>query len=54
MKFNYKGRGFVVLTLSAMLVVVGTVNYQLSINSITNTADQEKPQQQRPFLFIVS
>ena len=29
MKFNYKGRGFVVVTLAAMLVVVGTVNYQL-------------------------
>ena len=26
MKFNYKGRGFVVVTLAAMLVVVGTVN----------------------------
>ena len=30
MKFNYKNRGFVVITLSAMLVVVGVANYQLS------------------------
>ncbi|WP_236731669.1 hypothetical protein [Clostridioides difficile] len=34
MKFNYKGRGFVIITLTAMLVVVGTVNYQLSKKSL--------------------
>ena len=37
MKFNYKGRGFVVLTLATMLVVVGTVNYQLSKKSLLET-----------------
>ena len=37
MKFNYKGRGFVVLTLATMLVVVGTVNYQLSKESLLET-----------------
>lgn len=40
MKFNYKGRGFVVLTLSAMLVVVGTVNYQLSRKSLLETSKE--------------
>ena len=38
MKFNYKGRGFVVITLSAMLVVIGTVNYQLSRKSLLETS----------------
>ena len=38
MKFNYKGRGFVVVTLAAMLVVVGTVNYQLSRKSLLETS----------------
>ena len=33
MKFNFKSRGFVVLALSAMLIVVGVVNYQLSKQS---------------------
>ncbi len=42
MKFNYKGRGFVVLTLSAMLVVVGTVNYQLSKKSLLETSKEFK------------
>ena len=37
MKFNYNGRGFVVLTLATMLVVVGTVNYQLSKKSLLET-----------------
>ena len=40
MKFNYKGRGFVVLTLAAMLVVVGTVNYQLSRKSLLETSKE--------------
>ena len=40
MKFNYKGRGFVVLTLSAMLVVVGTVNNQLSRKSLLETSKE--------------
>ncbi len=40
MKFNYKGRGFVVLTLAAMLVVVGTVNYQLSKKSLLETSNE--------------
>lgn len=40
MKFNYKSRGFVVLTLCAMLVVVGTVNYQLSRKSLLETSKE--------------
>ena len=40
MKFNYKGRGFVVITLSAMLVVIGTVNYQLSRKSLLETSKE--------------
>ena len=40
MKFNYKGRGFVVVTLAAMLVVVGTVNYQLSRKSLLETSKE--------------
>ena len=40
MKFNYKGRGFVVLTLATMLVVVGTVNYQLSKKSLLETNEE--------------
>ena len=40
MKFNYNGRGFVVLTLAAMLVVVGTVNYQLSRKSLLETSKE--------------
>lgn len=33
MKFNFKSRGFVVGVLSAMLIVVGVINYQLSKQS---------------------
>lgn len=33
MKFNFKNRGFVVVTLSAMLIAVGVINYQLSKQS---------------------
>ena len=40
MKFNYKGRGFVVITLSAMLVVIWTVNYQLSRKSLLETSKE--------------
>lgn len=46
MKFNYKSRGFVVLTLSAMLVVVGTVNYQLSKKSLLETSKEFKAYEQ--------
>ncbi|MGX9756559.1 SpoIIIAH-like family protein [Clostridioides difficile] len=42
MKFNYKGRGFVIITLTAMLVVVGTVNYQLSKKSLLETSKEFK------------
>lgn len=33
MKFDFKNRGFVVITLSAMLIAVGVINYQLSKQS---------------------
>lgn len=33
MKFNYKSRGVVVVALSAMLIAVGVINYQLSKQS---------------------
>lgn len=33
MKFNYKSRGVVVIALSAMLIAVGVINYQLSKQS---------------------
>lgn len=46
MKFNYKGRGFVVLTLATMLVVVGTVNYQLSKKSLLETSEEFKAYEQ--------
>ncbi|MGL6105382.1 SpoIIIAH-like family protein [Romboutsia sp.] len=46
MKFNYKGRGFVVLTLATMLVVVGTVNYQLSKKSLLETSKEFKAYEQ--------
>ncbi|MEF9991095.1 MAG: SpoIIIAH-like family protein [Romboutsia sp.] len=46
MKFNYKSRGFVVLTLCAMLVVVGTVNYQLSKKSLLETSKEFKAYEQ--------
>ncbi len=38
MKFNYKGRGFIVVVLSAVLVVLGTANYQLSKKSLLETS----------------
>lgn len=33
MKFNFKSRGFVVVTLSAMLIAIGVINYELSKQS---------------------
>lgn len=42
MKFNYRGRGFVIVVLTAMLVVVGTVNYQLSKKSLLETSKEFK------------
>lgn len=46
MKFNYKGRGFVVLSLSAMLVAVGTANYQLSKKSLLETSNELRAYEQ--------
>ncbi len=46
MKFNYKGRGFVVLSLATMLVVVGTINYQLSKKSLMETSMEFKEYEQ--------
>lgn len=46
MKFNYKSRGFVVLSLSAMLVVLGVVNYQLSKKSLLETSNEFKAYEQ--------
>jgi stage III sporulation protein AH len=43
MKFNkgvFKSRGFVVMTLTLMLVVVGTVNYNLSKKSLVQTSKE--------------
>lgn len=42
MKFNYRGRGFVIVVLTAILVVVGTVNYQLSKKSLLETSKEFK------------
>ncbi|WP_195939790.1 SpoIIIAH-like family protein [Romboutsia sp. 1001713B170131_170501_G6] len=42
MKFDYKGRGFVVVSLAAMLVVVGVVNYKLSEKSAIETGQELK------------
>ena len=46
MKFNYKNRGFVVITLSAMLVVVGVANYQLSKKSAWGVSEEFKAYEQ--------
>ena len=40
MKFNYKNRGFIVLSLSLMLIAVGVVNYQLSKDSTLSVSDE--------------
>lgn len=42
MKFNYKNRGFVVLSLSMMLVAVGVANYQLSKESALSVSEEFK------------
>ena len=46
MKFNYKNRGFVVLSLSLMLIAVGVVNYQLSKDSKLSVSDEFKAYEQ--------
>lgn len=46
MKFNYKNRGFVVLSLSLMLIAVGVVNYQLSKDSTLSVSDEFKAYEQ--------
>lgn len=46
MKFNYKSRGFVVITLTAMLVVLGVVNYQLSQKTLLGISDEFKAYEQ--------
>lgn len=46
MKFNYKNRGFVVIALSAMLVVVGVANYQLSKKSALGVSNEFKAYEQ--------
>ena len=46
MKFNYKNRGFIVLSLSLMLIAVGVVNYQLSKDSTISVSDEFKAYEQ--------
>ena len=46
MKFNYKNRGFIVLSLSLMLIAVGVVNYQLSTDSTLSVSDEFKAYEQ--------
>lgn len=46
MKFNYSKRGFVVVSLAAMLVVVGTVNYKLSQKSFLETSEEMRAYEQ--------
>lgn len=46
MRFNYKGRGFVVISLSAMLVVLGVVNYKFSQKSVLETSKEMKAYEQ--------
>ena len=46
MKFNYKNRGFIVLSLSLMLIAVGVVNYQLSKDSTLSVSDEFKAYEQ--------
>lgn len=45
MKF-YKNRGFIVISLSLMLIAVGVVNYQLSKNSTLSVSDEFKAYEQ--------
>ena len=46
MKFNYKNRVFIVLSLSLMLIAVGVVNYQLSKDSTLSVSDEFKAYEQ--------
>lgn len=46
MKFNYKNRGFIVLSLSLMLIAAGVVNYQLSKDSTLSVSDEFKAYEQ--------
>ena len=46
MKFNYKNRGFIVLSLSLMLIAVGVVNYELSKDSTLSVSDEFKAYEQ--------
>lgn len=46
MKFNYKNRGFIVLSLSLMLIAVGVVNYQLSKDYTLSVSDEFKAYEQ--------
>ena len=46
MKFNYKNRGFIVLSLSLMLIAVGVVNYLLSKDSTLSVSDEFKAYEQ--------
>ena len=51
MRFNFKNRGFVVVALSAMLIAVGVINYQLSKQSALTVSKEfeayEKSQQEK-------
>ena len=51
MKFNFKNRSFVVVALSAMLIAVGVINYQLSKQSALTVSKEfeayEKSQQNK-------
>ncbi|MCR1953506.1 SpoIIIAH-like family protein [Clostridioides mangenotii] len=49
MKFDYKGRGFVVLSLTIMLIAVGTVNYKLSKKSLLETSQEFKAYEQAQY-----
>lgn len=49
MKFNYKGRGFVVLSLTVMLVAIGTVNYKVSKKSLMETSEEFKAYEQAQY-----
>ena len=51
MKFNFKNRGFVVVALSALLIAVGVINYQLSKQSALTVSKEfeayEQAQQEK-------
>lgn len=46
MKFDYKGRGVIVVTLAVMLVGIGVVNYKLSEKSAIETGKELKAYEQ--------